>query len=318
MRHHRTLILICHGKTERDWDGDDLARPLRGSAKRAAQKFGAYLLEHDIDCPFLASPAVRTRISAEKAAKTCNRPVQRIQYNKWLYRPGLPEQLDILSRHLMRNDLIYFGHAAALQDLLLHLVGSTVAGDFGLGRLAKLSIELDTQAGRVADADLELMLSDTDLPDSFPYPVPGAAERRPRPAYYYTQSGVVPYQLTDTGARILLITSQKRQRWGVPKGICEPGLSPQVSAAKEALEEAGISGPVSDHALGRYAVSKWGAVCYVQLHAMRVEEELSNGEWADNGRMRAWHAAESAADHVYHPQLSSLISGFSKSLSYRG
>ncbi len=317
MRHHRTLILICHGKTERDWQGDDLARPLRGSAKRAAQKFGAYLLEHGIDHPFLASPAVRTRISAEKTAKVCGKPVRRIQYDKWLYRPGLPEQLDILSRHLMRNDLIYFGHAMALQDLLLHLVSPAFASEFGLGRLASLSIELDGQTGRIVNAELDFMLSDTDLPDSFPYPAPGSAERRSRPAYYYSQSGVVPYQLTQDGARILLVSSNKQRRWGVPKRICEPGLSPQVSAAKEALEEAGISGPVSDHVLGHYTVIKWGAVCSVQLHAMRVEEELPYGTWVENGHRRAWHAAARAAEHVYHPQLSTLIAAFSQNLCQR-
>ena len=202
------------------------------------------LLEHQIDCPVLASPAVRTRVSAEKAAKVCGKPVRRIQYDKWLYRPGLPEQIDILSGHLMRNDLIYFGHAAALQDLLLHLVGAAAASNFGLACLAQLSIELDGHTGRIVAAELERIKSDRALPDGFPFPAPGSAERRPRPAYYYTQSGVVPYQLTEGGARILLISNKSRQRWGVPKGICEPGLSPQVSAAKEALEEAGITGPV--------------------------------------------------------------------------
>lgn len=317
MTHHRTLILICHGKTEPDWQGEDMLRPLRPSAKRAAQKFGSFLLEHQIDCPVLASPAVRTRLSAEKAAKVCGKPVRRIQYDKWLYRPGLSEQIDILSRHLMRNDLIYFGHAAAMQDLLLHLVGEVAAAHFGLACLAQLSIELDGRTGRIAAAELDRIKSDRALPDGFPFPAAGSDERRPRPAYYYTQSGVVPYQLTQDGARILLISNKSRQRWGVPKGICEPGLSPQVSAAKEALEEAGITGPVSDHVLGHYKVAKWGAVCSVQLHAMRVEGQLDNGEWAENRRARAWHPADQAAAHVHNPSLSGLIASFSQTISHR-
>lgn len=314
MRHHRRLILICHGKTEASWPGDDFSRPLRSSGKRLAQKFGSYLAEHGIDDPMLASPAHRTRVSAEKAAKVCGRPISRIRYERWLYRPALAEQLSILTPYLMRNNLTYFGHPAAMQDLMRHLLGEEgVPAQFGLGHLAQLEVELDGSTGRAVEAELVQLLSDLNLPKGFPDPA--GTTRRPRPAYYYRQSGVLPYRWAPQGPQILLISSSSGRHWGVPKGICEPGLSPQVSAAKEALEEAGVSGPVSDHVLGEYTVGKWGGICRVQLHAMRVEDENCRAAHRDSLRPRSWVSPQQAVEQVRNPELASLIRGFSQTLS---
>ena len=65
-----------------------------------------------------------------------------------------------------------------------------------------------------------------------------------KPEQWYRQSAVIPYRLTqqiETGppsVEVLLITSRKRKRWVIPKGIVEPKLSPLESALKEAYEEA--------------------------------------------------------------------------------
>ncbi len=314
MRHHRRLTLICHGKTESNWPGDDFSRPLRSSGKRLAQKFGSYLAEHGIDDPMLASPAQRTRTSAEKAAKVCGRPTSRVRYERWLYRPALAEQLSILTPYLMRNNLIYFGHPAAMQELMLHLLGpEAMPAQFGLGHLAQLEVELDGSTGRTIEAELSQLLSDLNLPRGFPDP--NGSARRSRPAYYYRQSGVLPYRWVSQGPQILLISTRSGRHWGVPKGICEPGLSPQVSAAKEALEEAGVSGPVSDHAFGEYTVGKWGGVCHVQLHAMRVEDEHCPAAHSNGLRARRWQSPQQAAERVRNPELASLIRGFSETLT---
>ena len=68
---------------------------------------------------------------------------------------------------------------------------------------------------------------------------------RTRPDHYYRQSAVIPYRLREGRVEILLITSRKGKRWVVPKGILEPELTPAESAAKEAREEAGVSGRIS-------------------------------------------------------------------------
>ena len=94
----------------------------------------------------------------------------------------------------------------------------------------------------------------------------------------YRQSAVIPYRFNGQGKlRLLLITSRKRKRWIIPKGVIEPDLSSRKSAAKEALEEAGILGSVSDDMLGTYEYAKWGGVCHVEVFGMRVERILE--EW---------------------------------------
>ena len=61
----------------------------------------------------------------------------------------------------------------------------------------------------------------------------------------FKQSAVVPYRLVKNEIEVLLITTRKG-RWIIPKGIIEPELSAAESAAKEALEEAGVKGEVSE------------------------------------------------------------------------
>ena len=60
------------------------------------------------------------------------------------------------------------------------------------------------------------------------------------------QFAALPYRRGSYGGlEILLITSRETQRWIVPKGWPSPGLAPHESAAREALEEAGIVGRIS-------------------------------------------------------------------------
>lgn len=136
-----------------------------------------------------------------------------------------------------------------------------------------------------------------------------------RPAYWYRQSGVIAYRQNtgDTSenrasptVEVLLITSRKRKRWIIPKGIVDPGISPQDSAAKEAYEEAGILGKVSDRALGVYTREKWGGTCTVELFPFEVTEVLDG--WPERDvRQRAWMSIEEAVARVQEEQLKGLI-----------
>ena len=71
-----------------------------------------------------------------------------------------------------------------------------------------------------------------------------------KPDSFYQQSAVIPFRGRGNSLEILVITSRRKRRWVVPKGVKEPDLSPQDSAAKEALEEAGIEGDVFPAAIG--------------------------------------------------------------------
>ena len=125
------------------------------------------------------------------------------------------------------------------------------------------------------------------------------------PQHYYTQSAVIPYRECREGIEVLLISSRKRKRWVVPKGVKEPDLSPQESAAKEALEEAGIQGSVSASAMGNYQYEKWGGTCTVDVFAMRVQNVLEH--WEESYRDREWVSLEEAVRRVKEPELKRLL-----------
>ena len=127
-----------------------------------------------------------------------------------------------------------------------------------------------------------------------------------KPDNWYEQSGVVPYRITGGEIEVLLITSMGKRNWIVPKGIIEDDHSPQESAAKEALEEAGVEGEVTIGELGQYQVSKWGGICNIRVFAMQVENQLD--QWPEsNVRKRKWLPLDEAIDRVKNRDLGQII-----------
>jgi 8-oxo-dGTP pyrophosphatase MutT (NUDIX family) len=88
---------------------------------------------------------------------------------------------------------------------------------------------------------------------------------------YIEQSAVIPYRFREGKLEILLITSRNNKRWIIPKGIIDPGMTPQQAALQEALEEAGVKGKVFDDLMGTYTYEKWGGICRVQIFLLEVE-----------------------------------------------
>ncbi len=78
------------------------------------------------------------------------------------------------------------------------------------------------------------------------------------PEHFYTQSAVLPYRILDGRVEILLVSSRRKKRWVLPKGVVEPGLSAVESAVKEAWEEAGLEGLAASQTVGSYRYEKWG------------------------------------------------------------
>ena len=128
-----------------------------------------------------------------------------------------------------------------------------------------------------------------------------------KPSWIYQQSGVIPYRVSDSGKiEILLITSVRRGRWIVPKGVVERHLSAPESARKEAWEEAGVTGPVSKHAVGTFEVEKWGGTCTVSLYLLRVKDV--SDKWPESDvRRRKWVTVREAASMVEDDALGELI-----------
>lgn len=107
-----------------------------------------------------------------------------------------------------------------------------------------------------------------------------------KPNYWYKQSSVIPFRKENLSIEFLIITTRKKKNWTFPKGIIEKNLSAQDSAAKEALEEAGVRGLVLQEKLGKYSYKKWGGKCKVRVYALEVIELLD--VWEEDFRERKW------------------------------
>ena len=131
------------------------------------------------------------------------------------------------------------------------------------------------------------------------------------------QYGVIPFRPAGDGEiEILLITSRETRRWVVPRGNPIDGLSPPLSAAQEAFEEAGIFGDVEIDPIGRYRYDKRrpsGDIdqMEVELFPMRVVEILD--EWPEKAqRERRWFSQQEAAGAVAEADLAALIEAFGR------
>jgi phosphohistidine phosphatase len=127
-----------------------------------------------------------------------------------------------------------------------------------------------------------------------------------RPRWFYNQSGVIPYRVIDSEVEILLITTKRRARWIIPKGVIDVGSTAQESASKEAYEEAGVWGDISHDPVGEYQYDKWGGTCTVQVYLLRVHTIL--GTWPEaEVRRRQWMPVSDAANSVKQQQLKRLV-----------
>ena len=137
-----------------------------------------------------------------------------------------------------------------------------------------------------------------------------------KPSWVYRQSGVIPYRMVDGEPEVLLITSVRRGRWIIPKGVVERQMSAADSASKEAWEEAGIRGEVKGRSIGSYEYEKWGGTCSVAVFLMEVTEQ--EDEWPERKeRRRKWMSLKKAAKRVDEPELEKLIRAAAELLNGR-
>jgi 8-oxo-dGTP pyrophosphatase MutT (NUDIX family) len=122
----------------------------------------------------------------------------------------------------------------------------------------------------------------------------------------YKQSGVIPYRHVNGRLEVLLITSRRRGRWIIPKGLIESGMSAAESAAMEAFEEAGVKGRISDQPIDEYSYKKWGGVCGVKVFLLEVEQVFD--EWPESDiRGREWMSVDKATAAVEQEALRDVI-----------
>ncbi|MEI6126820.1 MAG: histidine phosphatase family protein, partial [Pseudomonadota bacterium] len=84
-----------------------------------------------------------------------------------------------------------------------------------------------------------------------------------------------------------------------PKGIVEKDMTPALSAAKEAWEEAGVTGKLNVQCLGKFQIRKWGDVCDVEVFRLDVTKIADQWPESDK-RSRKWFQLSDAINEV-HP-----------------
>ena len=107
------------------------------------------------------------------------------------------------------------------------------------------------------------------------------------------QACAVPYRWQEGRVEFCLITSTGKGTWGFPKGIVDPGETPEQTALKEAEEEAGLHGRIVGAPLGQYEYRKWNTLLVVTAYLMEVTAEDDDWEEADL-RKRLWCRADAA------------------------
>jgi phosphohistidine phosphatase len=119
------------------------------------------------------------------------------------------------------------------------------------------------------------------------------------------QASAVPYRMRGGTPEYLLITSHKGN-WIFPKGIIDPGETPEGTALKESLEEAGIGGRIVGPPFASYTYEKWDSLCEVSVFLLEVDSE--DPQWLESSeRQRAWFRYEDALAVVKGKKLARIL-----------
>ena len=109
----------------------------------------------------------------------------------------------------------------------------------------------------------------------------------------YDQASALPFRFCGDDIQFCLITSRSKGRWCFPKGIIDPGETPEETALKEAEEEAGLTGEIVGEPLGAYEHSKWDRMLKVVVWLMKVD--YAADEWEESHvRERQWVSYDDA------------------------
>ena len=135
---------------------------------------------------------------------------------------------------------------------------------------------------------------------------------------YPEQVATFAYRESADSFELCLIRRIKSGKWGIPKGLVDPGETHEEAALKEAFEEAGIEGTLVGAPIGTYQYEKWQVELTVQVYVMRVTNELE--EWDEMTiRERHWLKSRKASNLLdQHPALPLLPSALDLILQETG
>jgi 8-oxo-dGTP pyrophosphatase MutT (NUDIX family) len=116
------------------------------------------------------------------------------------------------------------------------------------------------------------------------------------------------------GVEILLATSRETRRWVIPKGWPMKGRNPHITAALEAMQEAGLHGKIERKKIGDYSYNKRLKsdllfACMVDVFPLQVLRQRN--KWREqNQRIIHWFPFKIAAAQVDEIELRDLILTF--------
>jgi len=138
----------------------------------------------------------------------------------------------------------------------------------------------------------------------------------PRTARLKTQFAALPWRVAEADqVEVLLVTSRETRRWVIAKGWPIKGLAPNMTASREAYEEAGVEGYVAMGPAGTYAYDKRkpsGRLQAVQVEVYALQVTVEHEDWPEQfDRDKLWTSPRQAAALVDEPGLRDLLSVFS-------
>jgi 8-oxo-dGTP pyrophosphatase MutT (NUDIX family) len=122
---------------------------------------------------------------------------------------------------------------------------------------------------------------------------------------------------------ILLVSKRRSKKWGIPKGRVEPHLNFGELAAKEAFEEAGVVGYVSQNSVGMFrarrrrknALSRQIIEVWVYL----FEVNKTRRKWPEMQRRQTrWVSCQVAAQQLREPMLTDICHRLAQHASILG
>ncbi|WFU11945.1 NUDIX hydrolase (plasmid) [Rhizobium sp. CB3090] len=123
------------------------------------------------------------------------------------------------------------------------------------------------------------------------------------------QAGAVCLRRTNRGAvQVLLVSSKRNGHWGLPKGHIEPGETSSVTAEREAFEEAGARGIVTEEPFGSFTYVKDNNLRRYRVTAHLIEVQSMARSYPEKGtRKLRWFSLDDAVAEAGQPGLRMLL-----------
>jgi 8-oxo-dGTP pyrophosphatase MutT (NUDIX family) len=125
------------------------------------------------------------------------------------------------------------------------------------------------------------------------------------------QYAALPWRRNNAGTQVMLVTSRGAGRWIIPKGWPMKRKTPHATAAREALEEAGVVGEIGKEPIGSFSHRKLlrqgqAVLCEVEVYPLKVTHQRKT--WPEKGKRKIrWLSPADAAKIVHEPVLGTII-----------